>query len=107
MRNRCPPSRGISRICPAFDWMAHLVRMSGKSVTASTSMTPQAWFAWSPARVQPIDSRTLLRAPSPPTTYLARIVRSSPSWSPAVRTSVTATGYSPSSATSRPTNSQP
>ncbi len=25
---------------PAPDWMAHLVRMSGKSVTARTSMTP-------------------------------------------------------------------
>ena len=43
MRNRKPPSRGMSRIEPCLDWMAHLVRMSGKSVSASTSMTPQAW----------------------------------------------------------------
>ena len=63
---------------PVPDWMAHLVRMSGKSVTARASITPQAWLAWSPARVQPIDSRTLLRAPSAPTTYLARTMRCLP-----------------------------
>ena len=49
-------------------------------------MTPQAWLAWSPASVQPIDSRTLLRAPSAPTTYLARTMRSWPSSGPAVWT---------------------
>ena len=33
MRKRCPPSRGISRMLPpSWDWMAHLRRMSGKSV---------------------------------------------------------------------------
>ena len=106
MRKRWPPSRGISRMLPpAPDWMAHLVRMSGKSVTARTSMTPQAWLAWSPARVQPIDSRTLLRAPSAPTTYLARTMRSWPSSGPEVWTRVTVTGYSPSPATSRLRNS--
>ena len=42
-------------------------------------MTPQAWLAWSPTSVQPIDSRTPLRAPSAPTTYFARTMRSSPS----------------------------
>ena len=26
------------------EWIAHLSRMSGKSVTARTSMTPQAWL---------------------------------------------------------------
>ena len=57
---------------PSWDWMAHLRRMSGKSVFASTSITPQAWLAWSPAMVQPIEARTLLRAPSAPTTYFAR-----------------------------------
>jgi hypothetical protein len=68
-------------------------------------MTPQAWLAWSPASVQPIDSRTLLRAPSAPTTYLARTTRSWPASSPAVRTRVTVTGYSPESATWRLLNS--
>ena len=90
---------------PASDWIEHLVRMSGKSVTASTSITPHAWLAWSPAMWQPIAARTLLRAPSAPITYFARTVRRWPSRSPAVCTSVTVTGYSPSSATSRPSNS--
>ena len=89
---------------PSWDWMAHLVRMSGKSVFASTSMTPHAWLAWSPAMVQPIEARTLLRAPSAPTTYLARTVRVWPSSGPAVWRSVTETGYSPSP-TSSPRNS--
>ena len=70
-------------------------------------MTPHAWLAWSPAMVQPIDSRTLLRAPSAPTTYLARTMRSRPSSGPAVCASVTVTGYSPSPVTSRPRNSSP
>ena len=31
MRNRCPPSRGIRRMLPpSWDWIAHLVRMSGE-----------------------------------------------------------------------------
>ena len=77
---------------PACDWIAHLVRMSGKSVTASTSMTPHAWFADWPASVQPIDDRTPLQAPSAPTTYLARIVRSSSFRSPVVCAKTTCTG---------------
>ena len=105
IRNRCPPSRGMSRMLPASDWMEHLVRMSGKSVTASTSMTPHAWLAWSPSMWQPIAARTLLRAPSAPRTYFARTTRSSPSWSPVVCASVTATGYSSSSSTVRLWNS--
>ncbi len=84
---------------PASDWIEHFVRMSGKSVTASVSMTPHAWNAWSPAMVQPIESRTRLRAPSPPSTYFARTVRSTPSCSRR-----TETGYSPSP-TVRSTNS--
>ena len=47
---------------------AHLQRMSGKSVTASTSITPQAWLAESPCSSRPIEVRTVLRAPSQPTT---------------------------------------
>ena len=38
------------------DWIAALSRMSGKSVTASMSMTPQAWLAKSPRSSRPIDS---------------------------------------------------
>ena len=57
------------------DWIAALSRMSGKSVTASMSMTPQAWLAKSPRGTAPIASRTRLRAPSQPTTYFARTVR--------------------------------
>ena len=87
MRNRWPPSRGMSRMLPpAPDWIAHLRRMSGKSVTARTSMTPQAWNAELPSMVQPIAVRTLLRAPSAPSTYLARTTFSCPS-----RTRVTST----------------
>ncbi len=43
MRLRKPPSRGMSRMLPASEWIAHFVRLSGKSVSASTSITPQAW----------------------------------------------------------------
>ena len=50
------------------DWIADFMRMSGKSVTASTSMTPQAWLAESPCSARPSDLRTALRAPSQPTT---------------------------------------
>ena len=50
------------------DWISDLKRMSGKSVTARTSMTPQAWLAESPRSSRPIDLRTMLRAPSQPTT---------------------------------------
>ena len=57
------------------DWIAALSRMSGKSVTASMSTTPQAWLAKSPRGTAPIASRTRLRAPSQPTTYLARTDR--------------------------------
>src|SRR5699024_10729624 len=30
MRNRCPPSRGMWRMLPCFDEIAHLVRISGE-----------------------------------------------------------------------------
>jgi hypothetical protein len=60
------------------DWIAALSRMSGKSVTASMSTTPQAWLAKSPCGTAPIASRTRLRAPSHPTTYLARTTFSEP-----------------------------
>ena len=43
MRHRHPPSRGMCRMLPAWLEMAHLSRMSGKSLFASTSMTPHAW----------------------------------------------------------------
>ncbi len=48
--------------------------MSGKSVTARTSITPQDSFVASPTSSRPIAVRIALRAPSQPTTYLARIV---------------------------------
>ena len=80
---------------PAVELMAHLVRQSGKSVLTSTSITPQAWAANFPTCVRPIASRTPLRAPSEPTTYLARTVRSSPARSPATYFTRTSTGYSP------------
>ena len=35
------------------DWIADFMRKSGKSVTARTSMTPQAWLAESPDERQP------------------------------------------------------
>ena len=54
--------------------IAHLTRMSGKSVTARTSITPHDWFVASPVSSRPIAARVALRAPSQPTTYLARIV---------------------------------
>ena len=60
------------------EWIADLSRMSGKSVTARTSMTPHDWFIASPTSSRPIAVRTLLRAPSQPTTYRARIVEVSP-----------------------------
>ncbi|SLJ82876.1 Uncharacterised protein [Mycobacteroides abscessus subsp. abscessus] len=50
--------------------------MSGKSVSASTSITPQAWLAWLPMNRRPMASRTRLRAPSQPITYLALTMRS-------------------------------
>ena len=80
------------------DWIAALSRMSGKSVTASMSTTPQAWLAKSPRGSAPIASRTRLRAPSQPTTYLARTVVSAPL---ATSRSVTTTGCSPSGSTFR------
>ena len=110
MRNRCPPSRGIRRMLPpSWDWIAHLVRMSGKSVAARTSMTPHACIACSPTSLRPMHSRTLLRAPSAPSTYLARTVRSSPSPVPPCRRSLTTTGCSPGSLsrTSKSSSSSP
>ena len=50
------------------EWIAFFSRMSGKSVTARTSMTPQDWFIGSPASSRPIAVRTPLREPSQPTT---------------------------------------
>ena len=63
---------------PASALIAHLVRQSGKSVLTRTSITPHAWAANAPTCLRPIASRTPLRAPSHPTTYFARTVRSSP-----------------------------
>src|SRR5262249_3570262 len=48
--------------------MADLMRISGKSVTARTSMTPHAWLAESPCNGSPRARRTALCAPSQPTT---------------------------------------
>ena len=115
MRDRWPPSRGIRRIEPLDEWIAHLVRMSGKSVSASASMTPHAWFAASPVRVWPIALRTREPAPSAPTTYLARTWRVGPeagssrafSSASTVRRRVTSTGCSPSFVSSRVSNAQP
>ena len=77
------------------EWMAHLSRMSGKSVTARTSMTPQDWFIGSPASSRPIAVRVTLREPSQPTTYFARIVEVSPVSSRSFTCCrVTVTGYS-------------
>ena len=90
---------------PVLDWIALFVRMSGKSVLASTSMTPHAWFADWPASVQPIALRTPLRAPSAPMTYLAWMTRSTSFWSPDVWASVTRTGCSASCVTSSALNS--
>ena len=88
-----PPSRGMM---PAFaEWIAHLSRMSGKSVTARTSRTPHDWFVASPASSRPIASRVPLRDPSAPTTYFALIVEVSPVASAPFRCwSSTVTGYS-------------
>ena len=52
--------------------------MSGKSVTARTSITPQDSLVASPISSRPIAVRCALRAPSQPTTYRARIVDVSP-----------------------------
>ena len=58
-------------------------------------MTPQDWFVASPTSSRPIAVRTLLREPSQPTTYLARIVESSPVSSGSFTCCrVTVTGYS-------------
>ena len=77
------------------EWIAHLSRMSGKSVTASASTTPHDWFMASPSSSRPIAVRTPLRDPSLPTTYLARIVEVSPVSSRPFRCcTVTVTGYS-------------
>ena len=85
------------------EWIAHLSRMSGKSVTARTSMTPQDWFIGSPASSRPIAARTPLREPSAPTTYLARIVEVSPVSSPFFTcATVTVTGYSAAPLVSTP-----
>jgi hypothetical protein len=48
-------------------------------------MTPHDWFIGSPTSSRPIAVRTLLRAPSQPTTYVARIVDVSPVGCPAAR----------------------
>ena len=72
--------RTIVGVLPSFsDWISTLKRTSGKSVTASTSITPQAWLAESPESSRPIDLRTLLRAPSQPTTKRAFTVSVLPS----------------------------
>ena len=60
---------------PLPAWMVHLNRMSGKSVTASRSITPQALSSPWRAMLRPMDWRTLC-APSQPATYLARTVTS-------------------------------
>ena len=53
---------------PCAEEIAHLQRMSGKSVTARTSITPQASSVASPSSSRPIAFRIALRAPSQPTT---------------------------------------
>ncbi len=77
-----PPSRGmISRLPWLAEWMADFSRMSGKSVTARTSMTPQDRFIGSPTSSRPMAVRMLLRAPSQPITYLDRMMEvSAVSW---------------------------
>ena len=52
---------------PCEDFRIDFMRMSGKSVTQSTSITPQAWLAESPLSSRPMARRTALRAPSQPT----------------------------------------
>src|SRR3954449_7573333 len=65
----------MSRMLPPLpDWIVALNRMSGKSVVASRSITPQALSWPAPCGVRPMDSRTVLRAPSHPTTNLASTV---------------------------------
>ena len=87
---------------PCSDWIAHLVRMSGKSVTASASSTAHACMACWPTKGRPRSVRTALRAPSHPTTYLARTDRSVPSRSPPAWRIMTRTGYSLPSVTFSP-----
>ena len=59
------------------------------------SSTPHDWFIGSPTSSRPIAVRTPLREPSAPTTYLARIVETSPvAWKPFWCATVTVTGYS-------------
>jgi hypothetical protein len=84
------------RMLPWFaEWMAHLSRMSGKSVTAKASRTPHDWFIGSPRSSRPIAARVPLREPSQPTTYFARIVDISPVSLNSLRCcKVTVTGYS-------------
>ena len=81
---------------PAFaEWIAHLSRMSGKSVTARTSRTPQDWFIASPASSRPIAVADAAARAVAPTTYLARIVEVSPVASELLQVlQVTVTGYS-------------
>ena len=63
------PRAGIRTMLPSdCDWISPFMRMSGKSVTARTSITPQAELAESPFSSRPSDPRTALRAPSQPTT---------------------------------------
>ncbi len=50
------------------DWISDFSRMSGKSVFSRTSITPHALLAESPRSARPIAVRTVLRAPSQPTT---------------------------------------
>src|SRR5215217_6567312 len=70
------------RMLPWFaEWMAHLSRMSGKSVTAKASRTPQDWFIGSPRSSRPIAARVPLREPSQPMTYFARMVEGGFRWS--------------------------
>jgi hypothetical protein len=59
---------------PFGEETAHFTRMSGKSVTARTSITPQCSSVASPTSSRPIAVRIALRDPSQPTTYRARTV---------------------------------
>jgi len=43
----------MRRLPSVADWISALKRISGKSVTASTSITPQAWLAESPCSSRP------------------------------------------------------
>jgi hypothetical protein len=81
----------IRRLPSLADWIAVLMRMSGKSLMANTSMTPQAWFAESPNSARPSEPRTALRAPSQPATSRALTVSTRPSWAGSSRSSRTVT----------------